>query len=310
MKIILFDFNNILSDLAEELKNRGHEVKVMIREGLEGWQKYDVIVIWNETQISGWRDFVKRVQKAGKKVILVQHGRRGTSRIFPPFNEKLVSDIVCVWGKNDKKRLIGCGVPGEKIRITGTTVIRHLKPRKKHKGINVVFSLEHWDKDVSENQIVAGVLRKIPGVKIITKALKGEHYEGIYDNPVYSDRIKKDHLEICADVLSEADLVVGISESTFELMAEILDIPVVIADIWMPKPCNGDDRYMEYKHEYSDACLIEKNIFNLPKTIKWYLKHQDYLKEQRKQIAINDGGMDIKNPLDEIIKIIENEAHK
>lgn len=304
MNILLFNFNNVLTDVEEELVKRGHTLLPMNGHS-STIKKADLIIVWNETELGGWAGMIREFRKLGKKVILVQHGRRGTSRIYPPFNEKLNSDVVCVWSKNDKERLMSVGVSEERIRITGTTIFQHLKPRVKHDGFNVVFSPEHWDKDVAENLIVADELRKLKGVNIITKTLKGNQVEALYDNVVSSERNSKDHLEIVADVLSKADLIVAISESTFELLAESLDIPVVIADCWIPKACDGDDRYKEYHREYSNACA-KVPLSELNKTIMTHLKHPELLHEERKQIIIDDGGTDIENPLEEIIKIIED----
>lgn len=305
MKILLFDFNNVLYDVARELENRGHEL--LDHDGKKStFNKADVIVVWNETALGLWRDWIIEARKKGKRVVLVQHGRRGTSRIFPPFNEELVSDVVCSWGENDRKRLESCGVDSSRIFVTGTSVFRHLLPRTPHEGKNVVFSPEHWDTDVVENAIIAGQLRKLKGVKITTKTLENEHSIGYYDNPVQSNRSKPGHLEICAQVLQTADLVVAVSESTFELMAEILDIPVVIADIWIPKSCDGDDRYKIYQREYSDACTRVKDIGKLNETIMKELKNPGRLAKERKQIAVLDGGTDIADPINEIIKVIEN----
>ncbi len=304
MKILLFDWNNVLTDVAQELHNRGHEL--LAHDGKEStFRKADVIVVWNETALGHWRDWIINARKLGKRVVLMQHGRRGTSRIFPPFNEELVSDVVCAWGENDRKRLESCGVPPERIRVTGTSVFNYLKPRERHEGINVVFSPEHWDTDVAENFIIQSKLRQLKGVKVITKLLTGEHTKDMYENPVWSDRKEKGHLEICADVLKTADIVVAVSESTFELSAQILGIPVVIADIWVPKACDGDERYRDYHREYSDACTREKDIHKLNETIMKELKKPERLAKERANIAIMDGGTHIENPIEEIIKVIE-----
>lgn len=303
MKILLFDFNNVLYDVAKELEAQGHEL--LEHDGTQKtFKKAEVIVVWNETAIGFWRDWIVEARKLGKKVILVQHGRRGTSRIFPPFNEELVSDVVCVWGENDKQRLMSCGVPEERIRITGTPIFKHLKPRVPHKGFNVVFSPEHWDVDVAENLIIASELRKLKKVNITTKVLTGEHDIHLYQNPIESDRKSPGHLEVCAEVLRHADLVVAVSESTFELMAEMLDIPVVIADIWVPKACNGDERYREYHREYSSACLKVDSMKKLNKTIMKQLKKPKLLQKERAAVAELDGGLHIKNPVQEIINVI------
>lgn len=306
LNILAFNFNEILTDVIQELGDRGHNILPL--DGKESTaKKADVVVLWNETSIGGWDKWIEEYRKLGKKVILVQHGRRGTSRIYPPFNEKLKSDVICAWSKNDKKRLMDCGVEENKIQITGTTIFKHLKPRVPHEGINVVFSPEHWGGgEVQENIIVMNELKKLKGVNVISKLLKGEHYPEFYLNPVISNRVSREHLPICAEVLKTADVVVGISESTFELMAQALDIPVVIAEIWIPKACDGDERYKEYHREYSNACTRVKDIKKLNETIMFHVKHPEILREERKQILIDDGGTDVENPLEELCKIITN----
>ncbi len=304
MKILLFNFNEVLTLVEDELIRRGHEL-LPINGDQKTYDKADVIVVWNETGIANWRNWIEQAKKDGKRVILVQHGRRGTSRIYPPFNEQLISDEVCVWSENDKKRLMSVGVPESKIHITGTPIWKNIKPRIKHDGINVVFSPEHWDVDVSENLIIADELRKLKKVNVLTKVLNGHQDPTMYQNPVVSDRNTPEHFEIVADTLAKADVVVAVSESTFELLAEALDIPVVIAKIWIPKSCDGDDRYKEYKHEYSNAC-VQVPLDKLNSTIQYVIKHPEHQKEERKQIAIDDGGIDIVDPIMNIINVIEN----
>lgn len=305
LKILLFDYNNVLTDVAKALQEKGH-ILLPLDAKEATFKKADVIVVWNETAIGLWRDWIVKAREQGKRVVLVQHGRRGTSRIFPPFNETLVSDVVCVWGESDRKRMESCGVPKDRIHVTGTPIFRHLKPRVAHQGVNVVFSPEHWDIDVVENVIVRGILSKMKDVNIITKLLTDSHNPNEYQNPVISDRSSPGHLEIVAEVLSKADAVVAISESTFELLAEMLDIPVIIADIWIPKPCNGDERYRDYHREYSPACLRVKDMRRFEEAIRESLKHPEHLRAERHQVVIDDGGINIQNPIAEIIKVIEN----
>lgn len=301
-KILIFDWNSVLTDVEAELRTRGFDVLPM-DGNKKTFDKADIIVLWNETELGGWKNVIDEAHRQGKKVILVQHGRRGTSRIYPPFNEKLNSDVVCVWGDNDVERLVSCGVPRERIQVTGTTIWRHLKSRVPHKGFNVVFSPEHWDIDVAENFIVADELRKLKGVNVITKILEGQQDPNHYDNPISSNRNSPDHLSIVMDTLSKADLVVAISESTFELIAEALDIPVVIADCWVPKACDGDERYKEYHREYSNACTMAK-LKDLNKVIWQELKNPGRLANERSKIAMDDGGSHIHNSLERLIKII------
>lgn len=307
LTIAVSNWNNVNTDLIAELKRRGHNVISEIAEPhKKSFKKIDVIVTWNEVHRNGADVFLQEAKDMGVKTVLVQHGRRGTSRIYPPFNEKLICDKVCLWGENDRKRLTECGNPPERMFVTGTSIFKHLKPRVQHEGINVVFSPEHWGDEVFENNVVASALRKIPGIRVITKVLHYEHNSNQYDNPVASNRNSPDHFRVVAEVLSIADVVVGISESTFELLAEHLDIPVVIADIWVPKACQGDDRYKEYHREYSNACTRVKDMSKFGEAIKYAIQHPEHLREERRQICIDDGGVNIADPVEEIIKVIES----
>jgi len=301
-KILIFRWNNLTWDIEKELEKRGHKVFATHKLDRKDIKKFDIMVNWNESEASGGADYIRHAKTLGLKTILLEHGRRGSSRIYPPFNEPYLSDKICVWGQSDYDKFLEIGTPKEKLVITGTPIFKYLK-REEHEGINIIFSPEHWDTDVNENLIVAAQLRKLKGVKIISKLLKGEHNERFYDNPVISSRLHEGHLEKCAEVLNTADLVVGVSESTFELMAEILDIPVVIMDTWIPKACDGDDRYKDYKREYSDACK-RTGIEKLNETIYQQLKHPEELREQRRLVAINEAGIEIQDPVKNICDTI------
>ena len=312
MNILVFNYNGILTEVSKKLEEQGHRVISHLNNiSKKELDKFDIWVTWQETEASNLRPLIQNFQSKGKKVILVQHGRRGTSRIFPPFNEGVVSDKVCLWGQGDYERHIEAGTPKEKLVITGSPVVKWVRDnviKKKHEGKNVLFIPEHWGVEVTENFIVAGQLRKLKH-KVITKLLYGEHSD-LYTNPVYSDRNKGDHLQVLAQCLEVADVVVGISESTAEIMAQVLDIPVVIADIWQPKVgANGDERYLTYRREYSNACDRVKKIFDLNNRIEYALKHPEYLRNERFIVSKVDGGVEMKNPVENIIKVILNESN-
>lgn len=305
MKILLFQWNQVLSGVHEELEKRGHDVVSCLGvRNKEDINDYDVIVHWNESDIGESRKFIQYMIDQKKRVVMYQHGRRGTPRIGPPFNEPLLSDIVCVWGKADKQRFLEAGTPENRIKIVGTPIFQQLKPREKHKGKNLVFVPEHWDTDVPENQILVSILRKLKGVNVITKLLKNEHQPELYDNPVLSDRRSPEHFGIVADVLKTADIVVSTIDCTFELLAEYLDIPTVVSGIWIPKACRGDERYKEYKRPYSKGCIVVKDINKLNEVIYQQLKNPEELKEERRQACIDDGGIDIKDPVKKICDAI------
>ena len=298
-KLALYNWNCCLDEVVPRLLKK-HTL-------LKSHEEADALVLWCESNLRGWKERIDWAHKRGKKVLVYQQGIWGMDWIKPPFNEPIISDLVAVWGEGDKKRLISYGVPEEKIRVTGSQLVPRLKPRVPHEGKNVVFALEHWDLfvDVVENNIVASELRNLKGVKVITKGLHKENITEDFENPIETDRFSADHMEVVADVLSKADLVVGISESTFQFLAECLDIPVIIADIWTPKPRGGDNRYLDFKGHFSNA-VTKVKLEDLNKEIYKQLKHPEIKREERRLATIENGGTDIKDPVGEFIKVVES----
>lgn len=261
----------------------------------------DVVVLWNDVNPFE-RGVISLARAKKKKVVVLQHGRKGSSRYFPPFNERIQADALLVWGDFDKRSLVAAGQDSQKIRVVGTTVLQDLPEKKEHDGINIVFCPEHWDREVEENAKVRKELRKLrykrKDLNIITKIIEG-HDPKNYDNPIQTNRNGEDHLRICKEVLSTADLVVGISESTFELLAQAMDIPVVIVEEWTPKSCNGDERYRTYRRVISPGSK-RSSAKNLQATILDQLANPDELSTERRQVAIDEGGLGL-----DTIKIIK-----
>lgn len=313
MKILIVKYNYITEGLEEELLKRGHKVTSKKITNKNEIKNHDVLVVWQETMMGGARQLIGWAKTFEKKTVLLQHGafQDFRFRMSEPFNENLLSDVVCVWGEDDKKRLLELGVEENKIKVTGSSVFQHLKPRVPHNK-TILFVPEHGDEDNAENICMAGVIRKLK-IPIITKLLipnskNTDSYDkekidpDWYDNPVISDRFDKDHLDICADVLSKADVVVGLSESTMGIMAEALDIPVVCADIWIPKAYHGDERYKNYQRPYTNACVRVK-IDKLNDAIKYVLKHPEHLRKERRQVVEANGG-NIKDPIKKVCDVI------
>jgi hypothetical protein len=193
--------------------------------------------------------------------------------------------------------------------VVGTTVLDGLSPRRPHKGINIVFCPEHWDTEVEENTWVKKELKKLrykrKDIKITTKIIESHAPEN-YDNPVQTNRNSGDHLSICTDLLATADLVVGVSESTFELMAQAMDIPVVIMDEWIPKACNGDERYKTYRRVISKGAA-RASAKDLNKVILEQLEAPHLNAAMREEVVKWEGGP--RNAIELIVKEI-NELGK
>lgn len=248
----------------------------------------DTVIVWNDIYPFE-RKIVDYARKRKKKTVVMQHGRRGSSQYYPPISKEIYADEMWVWGERDKEYLVEAGHPAHKIKVVGSPILKLIQPKIEHKGINIVFSPEHWDRPLRENVAVRDELRKLKGVKITTKLIHSASHTEEYDNPVRTNVHESNHLETCIKVLQTADLVVGISESTFELLAQAMDIPVVIMEEWEPKAFGGDERYVSYRRIISEGSY-RTSLKDLNKTIKEVLKN-DTLQEQRKSAVKAEGGI-------------------
>jgi hypothetical protein len=278
MKVFALNHNGVLDNVLD-----GFEI-------VENPWDADRIVLWTDL-FQFERSIIDLARTRGIPTIVVQHGRRGSSRYFQPFNEPIYADKLLVWGTDDKVALTSAGHPRDKIIVTGSPVLHKIQPREDHEGINVVFCPEHWDKEVPENKATIKELKKLKGVNLITKIIEG-HDPKLYPNPVFSHRESPDHLDICIDVLKTADLVVGVSESTFELLAQAMNIPVVIMEEWKPKACSGDKRYRSYRRVISSASK-RATIQTLLSVVKQQLNEPNELQKERRDVCISEGGIQL-----------------
>jgi hypothetical protein len=98
-------------------------------------------------------------------------------------------------------------------------------------------------------------------------------------------------------------VVVSVFAGTFELLAQSLDIPVIVADIWRPKACGGDDRYKTYQRPRAKG-VTYVSLNKLNDAIQFSLKRPEYMQGERRCAAILDGGVNITNPLNKIVQVI------
>jgi len=298
MKIYIQNFNSVASDVMNELRERGHSfIPIPF--------KADRIVVWQDV-LEENRKMILKAKELGIPTILIEHGRLGHTQYLPPFNVKPLVDKHCVWGTRDKEILLSVGVPENNIYITSSPIFKHIRQKEKHSGKNLLFLPMHWEGDVMENWEVAMALRQMKGFNITTKILEGEHFAERYQNPVISNRQDNErHFKSLIDLLIKTDVVVSLTESTPDLFALIMDIPVIICTLWYPKTCREDERYLNFNWEqFRTPATAKCELKDLEKTIKYVLRNPDELKEERIKTTITDAGIDIKNPTDEICKII------
>lgn len=264
-------------------------------------EEAEVIVLWQDV-VGFCKSFAHLARYLKKKIVVIQHGIGAMDDYGPPNNYELIADKVCVWSQNDVDMLKKFGISPKKYELTGTTIWSHLKPKQKHEGINVLFKPAHWDNVLEENFKVRDTLRAIKGINVTTKIHESQRLgSDDFDNIVFSNREMPGHLDICGDVLSKTDIIVGVAnEGTLGVMGYAQDIPMIIPDVWQPKTfLNAATPEMKY----TDACQLVA-LEDLEKTIRYIIKHPEFKKEERKYVAEYYGGVNIENPLDKIIKVI------
>lgn len=286
-KIFFIEHGGVMQDIVPHFK-----VVFTIEEA-------DVVLLWQD--VMGYCKSYAHLAKSLKKpIVVIQHGIGAMDDYGPPNSYEVLADKICVWSQNDVDMLNKFGIPKKKYELTGTTIWSHLKPKQKHNGINVLFKPAHWDQEVEENYLVMDELRKIKGINLYTK-IHESHDAAKFENPVSSDRETFGHLDSCGDVLSKADVVVGIgNEGTFGLMAYAKDIPVVVPNVWKPRNfLNGPTPEMKY----TEACHFVE-LPNLKNAIFNAIERPEFKREERKRVAEYYGGVNIENPIDNILKVI------
>jgi len=296
MKAIIRDHNGILSELKPHF------------ELVNTVQEAEVVVLWQDIIAMGLC-IAKLAKQLHKPLVVIQHGAHGMEDYVPPLSNKLLADKVLVWGQYDKDQLMDNGISPKRIAITGTTVFRHLKGRTPHKGTHILFSPEHWDHDIEENLTLYNKLKEICKKnewELKVKVMERHDKDRYKEHMVYSDREQPEHLDICADVLSWADVLVSVSEITFELMAQASDIPVICCDISKPRMFLNNPRYLELKKPYSKGVKVIYTLDSLEQTIEGQLKNPEELQKERADVVLMRGGVHIKDPLSKIIEEIKN----
>jgi hypothetical protein len=114
------------------------------------------------------------------------------------------------------------------------------------------------------------------------------------------------HIEDCVKLLTNTDVVVGMVESTFQLLAMAMDIPVVICKEWEFKLYAGKD-YTKCDHLITDGATYA-DLGDLRRVVEQELSNPERLKEERKNTVLRELG-DFADPDKNIINVIKELAN-
>jgi hypothetical protein len=291
MKIYIENFNGILDGLIPSVR----------KDLVSNWRGADTIVLWQDV-IGQCESIASQAKMMGKRVIVAEHGLLSINDYIKPLNRPMLADKFMAWGNWTKQWLTNSGIPENKIVVTGTLLTNKNVERHKHNDKRVLFAPRHWSGEIQENLDVANELRRSK-YSVFSKLLEGENNPANYPHPMSSNRQGMNHIETCFDVLSWADVVVGIGEGTFGALAHLMDIPYISVDNWEEKELLGKTySRKEFNRQVSKACfrvpidILNDQIDMLIKNPKMGAKNRRWF---RKECLNIDG-----NPLSNMLKVI------
>ena len=112
------------------------------------------------------------------------------------------------------------------------------------------------------------------------------------------------HIEECVRLLSHADVVVSMVESTFQLLAMAMGLPVVICNEYKFEKYGGKDYTNGWDHIKTDA-VTYCDLKDLRSTVEQELVNPGRLKEERKAVVAREFGDITSNPNAKITEVIK-----
>lgn len=335
MKVYIRDFNNVLAPLKERF------------EQVEDPRDADVFVLWQDVRGDMSELCRINSEYLHKPVVVVQHGRGATNDYLPPNKFPMLCDKFCCWGIKEYERLERAGYADKAVitgsplvhyitkkeEHNGNNIVfcpivtNHEEPD----NINIYWELKrleikkaqeklmrNYDKlrdnwnawEVEENSATEG---SIPyynfnkEFRIVAK-LTGAHDKRLYmGDVIQTQQINKNHIQDCVRVLAMTDLVVGIEEGTFQLLAMAMGIPCISVNGFKYRWYGGID--------YSSVEMIKTKstrqveLSNIEQAIEEELKNPNALKEEREKVLKEefwDGDCDPIANIEKVVKEVSN----
>src|SRR5258708_2247812 len=159
LKYYVGDWNGILTEL---------KTKVQLATPRDA----DVWCVYQDCQGS-YADILKTQKLLGynKRTYCVQHGRAATLDYGEPNCFTGYADTYLCWGQADYARMVSLGL-GDKTKIVGCPLNKHIKPKVQHKEKVVLFVPVNTGKEEPENIAIYYELMKIKYEKAKIKVLK------------------------------------------------------------------------------------------------------------------------------------------
>lgn len=308
MKLHFSDWNNLMQGIAAKLGPSCDPLDA------------DALLLYNDVRGS-FKDISKTAHKLGKKVYVLQHGRAATRDYDKPNQFPLEADKFLAWGKADYDRMVKLGY-GDRTEIVGCPLLSKIQPRRTHDGKYIVFIPVNTGNEEPANLKVYYELLQYKYAKAAKKSVsvieKGKAFHQLYDVNVVAKLLPRHekqlyhgdtfvsnpddprHMDFLFEILSMADVVVTLDESTSEILAMAAGVPVICVD----------DAF-KFDHlfgaDYKGVELIKTTgayhcqLTDLPDALDKAL-YSDNLAEARKTVVEHELGVSAGDPVENILK--------
>ena len=219
-RAVILNFNGILDPLYQTFE------QAELTDITEPGKRPDCLITWTDYP-QDMKMLCLAALQQGVPTFMVQHGRRAMRDYWTHRGEP-TSVAAFVWGgKDHEDALTGHWSPEQVFRVGAPWF--HYRPKPQEERGTVIYDVPHWNIDTKESILTWAALKRIGGIRPIAKMIapseqKQNNYIG---EQCITYRNEPGHIESTYDLLKRASCVVTMMESTLELMAMSLNVPVV-----------------------------------------------------------------------------------
>lgn len=295
-RAVLLNFNDILTPLYSTFE------LAQLTDITEKDKKPDCLITWTDYPQDSKMLCLAALQH-GVPTFMVQHGRRAMRDYWTHRGEP-ASLAAFVWGEKDREDAIEGRWHPTRIFRVGAPWFAYRPERQEERGL-VIYDVPHWNIDTIEAKKTWTALKQIPGIRPIAKMIspseqKQNNYLG---EQCMTYRNEPGHIEATFDLVKRASAVVCMMESTLELMAISLGIPVIHVKGFKHKELAGTWQGVEdtLPGKGSFACELK----DLAKTLTLAFKSPELkAKEARERLLEDAGDPDKDTPVQSITTIV------
>lgn len=302
MKAVILNFNGILDPLYNVFE------QAELTDITDEKNRPDFLITWTDYPQREKMLCLAALQQ-GVPTFMVQHGRRAMRDYWTHRGEP-TSVATFVWGEKDKEDAIeGKWHPLRVFRV-GAPWFAYRPERKEEKGL-IVYDVPHWNVDTIEAKKTWTAIKKIPGIRPIAKLIspseqKRNNYIG---EQCLTYRAEPGHIEATYDLISRASAVVCMMESTLELFAHSLGVPVIHVKGFKHKELPGTWQGVEDTMPGKGSYACERD--ELPQAIKTVMENPTILATEAKERLMEDAGDPEKDtPIQSMVTIITDLVKK